>query len=76
MLAEYEHPAFGNVRSVGLPLTLGGFTPAYRRGPALGEHGDDILSELGFDPEAIETLRSNGAFGVTTSTGEPREEPG
>ena len=36
MLAEYEDEAFGRVRSVGLPLHVGGFTPEYRAGPGLG----------------------------------------
>jgi crotonobetainyl-CoA:carnitine CoA-transferase CaiB-like acyl-CoA transferase len=76
MLAEYEHPTFGSVRSVGLPLTLGEFTPAYTRGPALGEDGDAILAELGFDPDGIETLRSEGAFGTAARPGEALEEPG
>lgn len=64
MLAEYEHPAFGVVRSVGLPLTLGGFEPVYRAGPSLGQDGDTILSELGLDEAAVASLRAGGAFGT------------
>ncbi len=41
MLAAYPHPTLGEVRSVGLPLALGGFEPVYRPGPALGADGDD-----------------------------------
>jgi crotonobetainyl-CoA:carnitine CoA-transferase CaiB-like acyl-CoA transferase len=68
MLAEYEHPAFGAVRSVGLPLTMGGFEPTYTPGPALGADGDAILAELGYDAAAIERLRADGAFGSEPAT--------
>lgn len=64
MLAEYDHPSFGLVRSVGLPLTLGGFEPVYRAGPSLGGDGDPILRELGFDEAAVMELRAAGAFGT------------
>ena len=58
MLAEYEHPAFGTVRSVGLPLHLGDFTPEYHRGPALGADTDAILGDLGYDDARIAELEA------------------
>ena len=64
MLAEYAHPAFGQVRSVGLPLTMGGFERTYRHGPALNGDQAAILAELAYDEPAIEALRAGGAFGV------------
>ncbi|MEO5885052.1 MAG: CoA transferase [Candidatus Limnocylindrales bacterium] len=64
MLAEYDHPAFGTVRSVGLPLTLGGYVPEYRPGPSLGGDQNAILADLGYDPTAVEALRADGAFGA------------
>ena len=63
MLAEYEHPSFGTVRSIGLPLTLGGFEPTYRHGPQLDADEDLILADLGYDEATIERLRVGGAFG-------------
>jgi crotonobetainyl-CoA:carnitine CoA-transferase CaiB-like acyl-CoA transferase len=69
MLAEYEHPAFGVVRSVGLPLTLGGFEPVYASGPSLGADGDAILDELGYDEAEIRQLRTDGAFGWADAPG-------
>lgn len=64
MLAAYEHPSFGNVRSVGLPLTMGGFEPTYTAGPGLGADGDAILRELGYTAATIADLRAAGAFGA------------
>jgi crotonobetainyl-CoA:carnitine CoA-transferase CaiB-like acyl-CoA transferase len=63
MLAEYDHPAFGTVRSVGLPLTMSGFEPTYVAGPGLGADGGHILGELGYDDREVAGLRTAGAFG-------------
>jgi crotonobetainyl-CoA:carnitine CoA-transferase CaiB-like acyl-CoA transferase len=67
MLAEYEHPSFGTIRSVGVPLALGGHEPSYAPGPGLGADSEAILAELGYADVEITELRSNGAFGVFTS---------
>lgn len=32
-----------------------------KRAPELGEHNEEVLSELGFDPKEIEALRASGA---------------
>jgi crotonobetainyl-CoA:carnitine CoA-transferase CaiB-like acyl-CoA transferase len=63
MLASYDHPAFGEVRSVGLPLALGGYEPAYRAGPGLGTDTDRLLAEIGMDDAEIAAARAAGAFG-------------
>ena len=63
MLAAYEHPMFGAVRSVGLPITVGGYLPRYRRAPRLGEDRDAALSGVGYSTEEIEELARRGAFG-------------
>lgn len=73
MLAEYDHPRFGPVRSVGLPLAMSGYTATYRPGPALGADQSDILVALGYDDSAIEHLRADGAFG--SGSGSRNREP-
>lgn len=73
MLAEYEHDAFGTVRSVGLPLTMGGFTPSYAPGPGLGADGSSVLRSVGYSDDEIAGLRVAGAFGTDGSTGEATE---
>ncbi len=72
MLAEYEDETFGRVRSVGLPLHVGGFEPSYRPGPSLGQDTDALLAELGYEPVDVERLRAAGAFGRSAETpGDP-----
>jgi crotonobetainyl-CoA:carnitine CoA-transferase CaiB-like acyl-CoA transferase len=63
MLARYEHAVLGEVRTVGLPIRLSGFTPAYRPGPRLNGDAPAILNEAGYAAADIEALRGRGAFG-------------
>ncbi|KQT79799.1 CoA-transferase [Methylobacterium sp. Leaf465] len=63
MRIEVPHPIEGNVPNIGFPVKLSG-TPAQvrRHAPLLGEHADEILSELGLSEAAVERLRAEGAF--------------
>jgi crotonobetainyl-CoA:carnitine CoA-transferase CaiB-like acyl-CoA transferase len=63
MLAAYDHPVFGTVRSVGLPITVGGYQPRYRRGPRLGEDTASLLARLGYSDAQAAALARDGAFG-------------
>ena len=67
MLATYEHPTLGTVRSVGLPLRVAGFAPSYRAGPALGGDRDRVLRGLGYTDAEIKALGAVGAFGSRSS---------
>jgi crotonobetainyl-CoA:carnitine CoA-transferase CaiB-like acyl-CoA transferase len=60
LFEEQDHPIVGKARLPRHPTLFGG-TPAALRGgsPALGEHTDDILHELGM-ADRIDTLRSDG----------------
>lgn len=75
MLAAYEHAAFGSVRSVGLPLTLGGYAPDYTRGPGLGADTTAILRDAGYTDGEVAALRDAGAFGTDGPPG-AAAEPG
>jgi crotonobetainyl-CoA:carnitine CoA-transferase CaiB-like acyl-CoA transferase len=63
MLAEYEHPSLGRVRSVGPPVFVSDYEPQHRPGPGLGADSEAVLAELGLDAEAQDELRQRGAFG-------------
>ena len=60
MLAEYEHPTFDTVRSIGLPLTLGDYVPDYRAGPRLGADDAALLAELGLAPDWLDAEAAPG----------------
>jgi len=63
MLVEVEHPGSANpVRIAGVPIKLSG-TPGgvRRRAPLLGEHTDEVLTELGYSASDIAQLRESGA---------------
>lgn len=74
MLAEYEHPVLGMVRSVGLPISLAGYSPHYTPAPSIGGDRLSILEGLGYGPEEIEELRRDGAFGSSEDASSP--DPG
>jgi len=60
-----DHPQLGPFEVLGQPLSLegnGGRPAARFAAPDLGEHTDEILSNLGYDKAAIESLRSRGVI--------------
>jgi glutaryl-CoA transferase len=60
MTVEVEHPAFGVLRQVGIPLTFSRTPGSIRTAPPLlGEHTRDILLELGYDEAAIRELAAS-----------------
>lgn len=66
LLATFTHPDLGEVRSVGLPLHVAGYTPAYGPSPALGAQTRAALRAAGLDDAAIDRLAAAGAFGTET----------
>ena len=63
-VVDLEHPTFGGYRTVGMPFAMSE-TPAVvtKPSPRLDEHTDTMLTELGFDSDAIAELRSAGVVG-------------
>jgi len=58
-----EHPTEGTLRTLRLPMTWSDSIPEPPRpAPNLGEHGREVLRELGFDDAEIEALRADGAL--------------
>ena len=63
MVVELDHPKRGKWLNVGMPIKLSESHVPVERSPLLGEHTDEILSEvLDLDTTRIEQLRAAGAF--------------
>ena len=62
MTVDVDHPTLGPLRTLGTPIKMSS-TPLNpkRRGPLLGEHTDQVLSQAGYSEDEIEQLRSSGA---------------
>jgi CoA:oxalate CoA-transferase len=64
MVLEVEHPGHGAVRMTGFPIKLSATPARIRRpAPALGEHNEAILGELGHGAAEIAALRARGVIG-------------
>jgi crotonobetainyl-CoA:carnitine CoA-transferase CaiB-like acyl-CoA transferase len=64
-IMTFDHPNAGTVRVLSHPVRYDGAPPPLRRvPPELGEHTEEILAELGYDEEAIEKLKAEGAIRV------------
>jgi len=63
MVMDVPHPGHGTVRMLGFPMKLSE-TPCQVRRPApeLGEHADEILTELGYGVTDLAALRANGVI--------------
>ena len=56
-IVEVDHPERGPYLTVGNPIKLSDSPTEVRRSPLLGEHTDELLSELGYSREQIALLR-------------------
>src|SRR5438094_458338 len=62
-IVEVQHETRGTYLTVGCPIKFSGFTPKITGAPLLGEHTDQVLTELGYSGEQIAKLRSKKVVG-------------
>lgn len=60
-IVELEHPTLGMLKSLATPIHMSSTATSYRRyPPRLGEHNAEILSEIGYSAEEIDSLADGG----------------
>lgn len=61
LIVEIEHPALGMLKSIATPVHMSDTPLSYRlHPPQLGEHTNDVLSELNYSNEQIATFHKQG----------------
>ena len=57
-IVEVDHPKRGKYLTVGNPIKLSDSPTEVTRSPLLGEHTDEVLTQLGYGREQIDALRA------------------
>src|SRR5437660_500577 len=67
-VVEVQQERRGSYLTVGSPIKFSGFTPEITGAPLLGEHTDEVLTELGYSREQIAKLHSKNVVGSSGSS--------
>ena len=62
MIEALPHSQFGIVRQPASPIKIDGDRASSVRGPALGEHTDEVLDLIGVEPGEVRRLRDDGVI--------------
>jgi crotonobetainyl-CoA:carnitine CoA-transferase CaiB-like acyl-CoA transferase len=62
-IVSFDHPKAGEFRTIGPPIRFGRTPCVIKRPPLLGEHGEEILREVGYTDEEIDNLSREGTLG-------------
>ena len=59
---QIEHATLGLINQIGFPYAFSATNPEIRLPPpTLGQHNEEILAELGYSAEKIDSLLNSGA---------------
>ena len=62
MIVEVEHPVRGKHFTVGNPIKLSASRTTITPAPLLGQHREELLKELGYGDDDIQSLAKDGAI--------------
>ena len=57
-IVEVDHKERGKYFTIGSPIKFSGFKPTVTGSPLLGEHSDEVLTELGYTKEQIAAMHA------------------
>lgn len=57
-----EHPAWGTYHRHGANVTFGRSQPKLKPPPTAGQHAEELLAEIGYDPASVATLLAAGTI--------------
>ncbi len=61
MMVETDHPVAGRVKNIGIPIKLSETPGQFQRpAPTLGQHTNEVLTDLGCSPDEIDKMRDQG----------------
>jgi formyl-CoA transferase len=58
-IVEVAHKERGTYLTVGSPIKFSDFAPTITGSPLLGEHTDQVLTDLGYDADAIAKMHTD-----------------
>src|SRR3981081_3829584 len=67
-IVEVDHPKRGKYLTVGNPIKMSDSLTEVRRSPLLGEHTQEVLTELGLSESEIKALRTENVIGADGET--------